>query len=319
MPRRRRNICGFTLIELLVVIAIIAVLIALLLPAVQQAREAARRTQCKNNLKQLGIALHNYHDTYGAFPIGLMWHPSQPFAFDNFQWAWPCGLLPYIDQAPLYNLLQPGSTPSAPPATGDPKSPLVLTPIPIFECPSDLGDPGHFNNMLGGFAKLNYQGAKPMFIRKNWADNANLVNWCARIRDVTDGTTNQFFLGERAVAKTGTYTMQGGIWSQMQATNNSIFFDQEVPNQSLDPGTISSSGVCCGPDPNNKRGSAGSMHEGGLHFLLVDGSARFVSENISAGPPRSIGEMNSLGLTLSNVKVYTRLWYRDEGLVVGDF
>ena len=86
---------GFTLIELLVVIAIIAVLIALLLPAVQQAREAARRSQCKNNMKQLGLALHNYHDAANKFPIGTRFSMSAP--------NWRVGLLPYLDQAPLFH------------------------------------------------------------------------------------------------------------------------------------------------------------------------------------------------------------------------
>jgi len=93
MQRKQR---GFTLIELLVVIAIIAILIALLLPAVQQAREAARRTQCRNKLKQLGLALHNYHDAFTTFPIGTQWNANP---------NWRIGILPYLDQAPLYNSL----------------------------------------------------------------------------------------------------------------------------------------------------------------------------------------------------------------------
>src|ERR1700709_2477916 len=93
LTRNRRT--GFTLIELLVVIAIIAVLIALLLPAVQQAREAARRSQCKNNLKQLGLAMHNYHDTYKVFPTASGGNGFSPHA----------RILPYVDQAPLYGTL----------------------------------------------------------------------------------------------------------------------------------------------------------------------------------------------------------------------
>ncbi|MEZ6049772.1 MAG: DUF1559 domain-containing protein [Planctomycetaceae bacterium] len=114
-PRNR----GFTLIELLVVIAIIAILIALLLPAVQQAREAARRTQCKNNMKQIGLAFHNYHDVYGQFPLGDMLHVSASGAgpltvtgvIQSHPWSY--SLLPYLDQGNVYNQIDGlgGSTP----------------------------------------------------------------------------------------------------------------------------------------------------------------------------------------------------------------
>src|SRR5271170_971149 len=99
---------GFTLIELLVVIAIIAVLIALLLPAVQQAREAARRTQCKNNLKQLGLALHNYHDNYRKFPLNRLSNRNVGTNFMTPVWGtlgWIPGLLPFMDQGPLFNMI----------------------------------------------------------------------------------------------------------------------------------------------------------------------------------------------------------------------
>ena len=114
MPSRfRRSRQGFTLIELLVVIAIIAVLIALLLPAVQQAREAARRTQCKNNLKQIGLALHNFHDTYGTFPLGQI-------DDDNNNYAWGFYILPYMEQGNIYEAIKedgvPGANPPVPSA-----------------------------------------------------------------------------------------------------------------------------------------------------------------------------------------------------------
>ena len=107
MASRRDRLRGFTLIELLVVIAIIAILIALLLPAVQQAREAARRTQCKNNLHQIGIAIHNYHDTFRIFPPGHVTSVHYDVT-DNTMWGWAVMILPYIDQSPMYNLLTPG-------------------------------------------------------------------------------------------------------------------------------------------------------------------------------------------------------------------
>ena len=100
-----RRAHGFTLIELLVVIAIIAILIALLLPAVQQAREAARRTQCKNNLKQVGLALHNYHDVHKMFPMGAFSAIDDDNGCDDDGYGWGVMLLPYIDQAPLYQKL----------------------------------------------------------------------------------------------------------------------------------------------------------------------------------------------------------------------
>jgi prepilin-type N-terminal cleavage/methylation domain-containing protein len=107
MSRRR---LAFTLIELLVVIAIIAILIALLLPAVQQAREAARRSQCKNNLKQLGIAIHNYHDVFGVVPMGSGRDSASPTGPGGRRQSAFVGLLPYFDQAPLFNMISNGGT-----------------------------------------------------------------------------------------------------------------------------------------------------------------------------------------------------------------
>src|SRR5437868_4572110 len=104
MSKTSRAVRGFTLIELLVVIAIIGVLVALLLPAVQQAREAARRSQCKNNLKQIGLALHNYHDTTGLFPLAQYIDLNQV----NSQWGWSAMILSYLDQGPLYQQLNVG-------------------------------------------------------------------------------------------------------------------------------------------------------------------------------------------------------------------
>ena len=178
---------GFTLIELLVVIAIIAVLIALLLPAVQQARESARRTQCKNNLKQLGLALHNFHDTFGKFPVG-------EYNDDNGNWGWPLYILPYVDQAPLYQIMtdvigdsncawMPPNMGGATNGTGFPSAPNIdgingattgwgrcqtnntcgnakypggaaSKPIPGYVCPSDVLSAKTKN----GLAKTNYLG-----------------------------------------------------------------------------------------------------------------------------------------------------------------
>ena len=135
---------GFTLIELLVVIAIIAVLIALLLPAVQQAREAARRTQCKNNLKQIGIALHSYHDTFGGFPPGYVVGAAPA----NAGYAWSAMILPNMDQAVLYNALNFSSVPAG----------SVVLSLPAWKCPSDTQSDGYstYNSasLTGGTCSL---------------------------------------------------------------------------------------------------------------------------------------------------------------------
>ena len=138
---------GFTLIELLVVIAIIAILIALLLPAVQQAREAARRSTCKNNLKQIGLAMHNYHETFGMFPPGYVEEilPSNGgVVVDNEgHWAWNAMLLPYMDQAPLYNQLNVGTVPVSTMLNNATARSSMQKPMPAFRCPSDSGPQIH--------------------------------------------------------------------------------------------------------------------------------------------------------------------------------
>jgi len=134
-PRVRERRRAFTLIELLVVIAIIAILIALLVPAVQKVRESAARLQCQNNLKQIGLAVHNYHDVKKALPPSQLWlYPDFPkYSLDQKSWSWMFFILPYVEQASLYNQVNPQVD-----AQVD-KPDVIKTPVPVYMCPSDPG------------------------------------------------------------------------------------------------------------------------------------------------------------------------------------
>lgn len=291
---RRR---GFTLIELLVVIAIIAVLIALLLPAVQQAREAARRTQCKNNMKQLGLAMHNYHDTFRVFPPG--WIAVDPAT--NAQSAheglsgfgWGTMLLPQLDQSPLYNQLNLNL------AINDPvNQPLIKTILPAFVCPSDIapkqtweieeeGSPG---TVLAELATANYiaafgteeldgcenaPGTAPVSAQGQCIGDGTLYhNSRIGIRDITDGTSSTIFIGER---KTKPQDGWWSTWSGMVPEGEEAFQRilgslDHVPNH-----------------PSSHLDDFSSYHVGGSQFLLADGHVRFVSENIDSQLYKALG------------------------------
>ncbi|QDT53940.1 putative major pilin subunit [Caulifigura coniformis] len=205
MSRYRFRRFGFTLIELLVVIAIIAILIALLLPAVQQAREAARRTQCKNNLKQLGLALHNYHDVFGKFTerkygSSGTWSLSVAGTVQQSNSARVTGfvgLLPYFDQAPMFNQIQAGDptagTPIAPGGPrGDQNWAVWNTAPPMLKCPSDNGattPSSHSYCFSHGDQVENINNA----IRTRGLFGRAFFN---SIRDVVDGTSNTIAMSE---------------------------------------------------------------------------------------------------------------------------
>ncbi len=212
---------GFTLIELLVVIAIIAILIALLLPAVQQAREAARRTQCKNNLKQLGLAMHNYHDVYNTFPPGAV-HSAVPRGGSgntSFGPSFYCMLLPYVEQANLYQSLilvgrSPGYINEATPSAGATNHAVVTQagPMAFMRCPSSPGpvaDAGgspagrdafaHYAGIGGAVDAVSFNEGRVFndgVLGLISGGGMALANKPIRIRDVTDGTTNTIHLGE---------------------------------------------------------------------------------------------------------------------------
>ena len=314
VPRSRTTIrCrGFTLIELLVVIAIIAVLIALLLPAVQQAREAARRTQCKNNLKQIGLGLHNYNGTYNCLMAGSITMPNASGSKDNGHgWTWLGGLLPYVEQGALYDALQgPDGMGNELGGSGSGKAFDVLKPtiISMLWCPSQpdvsSGSQKSFSNGLG-YQPSNYNGNMGTRIGNGGDDcyssnppsdpdglrtdpwgcmNANgifYINSRTRFGDVIDGLSNTIFVSE--VPDSGGDAIGGG--AAMGGFNGgcdrrAVFAtgaDGNPPHEMTEYLMAAE-----GNDPINagKEEAAGSFHTGGAHFLMGDGSVHFLSENM---------------------------------------
>ena len=205
---------GFTLIELLVVIAIIAILIALLMPAVQQAREAARRMQCKNNLHQLGLAIHNFEDSFRRLPVGAesKEFPSNPSHPHNFyRWSLLAHLTPYLEQSNAYNSLNLDVPLFAPPAFDvSPENRLATGLIvPMFLCPSDQGRPISKGYGIDSLGPTNYAGCTGTGINGGTAfqkgpppfdvdgvDGAFYINSKTKFRDFTDGTSNTIVMSE---------------------------------------------------------------------------------------------------------------------------
>lgn len=317
---------GFTLIELLVVIAIIAILIALLLPAVQQAREAARRSSCKNNMRQLGLAVYNYHDTFRMFPPN---GALRNFAGDGFLppnntggggnqitnsgQSWMMHILPFIEQGPLYNQIDfsmAGGTWPSRFQTNTNNQNVAKTVISTYLCPSDNS---HNEGRLNGrsdwhvsgdlFAVTSYKASAG----SNWAwglaawinssprgrnagstdglnrgngylcSNQSGVNGVTRVRDVLDGTSNTFAVGEVLAGYS-----RWNWWYNPNAVTATCAITLNY-STTINPNI--------GDWPNNY--GFNSRHPGGGHFALLDGSARFISENINISVYRGAATISS--------------------------
>jgi prepilin-type N-terminal cleavage/methylation domain-containing protein/prepilin-type processing-associated H-X9-DG protein len=258
MIRLRR---AFTLVELLVVIAIIAILIGLLLPAVQKVREAAARSKCQNNLKQIGLAMHMYHDGKGYFPPAFSSTPTWPQA----NWAWSTWLLPYVEQGNLYSSLNPTTNAFAASALTTSNSP------PVYICPSDPAS-AIPNNFFSGFAKNNY------LVSEQVSDGGSKIP----ILSVSDGAANTIMAGERDMLR-----QVGGIWAGRDTGTPSTSVASVIarPNFPLNtPYAGGSNRPTTAADPSCTRFTWSSQHSTGVNFVFVDGSVHFLSDTLSTDP-----------------------------------
>jgi len=295
---KTRSRSGFTLIELLVVISIIAVLIALLLPAVQAAREAARRMQCVNNMKQIGLALQNYHSTANSFPMGSSLNYTPSYAFGGWaNWSVHALLLPYLEQAPLYNAANfnydAGLDDSVTDATN---STVYLTRIGSFLCPSD-GPAGatNINSYRGSIGTTVVQGipakqVSGMFSMSSLKNNYGGANASIGLNMVTDGTSNTITFGEAIVGVAGqgnAYRGNGISLSAKSSTNFQKDWDgqdvQQKPATSL-AAALSECNAFWQTKPPGSSWGSGMKERGGWFWAL--GGRTFTLFN-TVVPPNS--------------------------------
>ena len=321
---------AFTLIELLVVIAIIAILIALLLPAVQQAREAARRTQCKNNLKQIALAGHNYHDVYNVFPIGQHFiGAGTPAAGRGLGYAYSFSLLPYMELGNLYNQFDNRFPVFEKTITRN--GILAGTPQPTWSCPSDLKPPviDLASEAIRPAATSSYKGACGAYNGFYTAGEASQLRngiferdnrGCYGFRDITDGSSNTIVFAETR-------------WGMNPAGQNRTYLYGAGDPASLTNGFVS--GATEGLFLNGFAAmnsfvsglgnrTAGSFHTGGAQFGLGDGSVRFISNNIDHSQSGYFAAAPYMrGSTAPNNTIpfgtYQRLFAVADGQVIGEF
>ncbi|MBX6314971.1 MAG: DUF1559 domain-containing protein [Isosphaeraceae bacterium] len=309
---------GFTLIELLVVIAIIGVLIALLLPAVQAAREAARRIQCINNLKQIGLAMQNHHEAQGTLPWGAKNSPAQ---------SWVFLILPYLEQVQMYNAANMNQ-----PSTAFANSTVTQAKLSVFNCPSDplagamwlspnptttpnrakgnyvvnWGNSDYEQNMnpshsfapanLGPFGSV-YSLRGPFRV-----NNTTTAIIPYGFRDITDGTSNTMMASEIKIVPdfNGRSDARGDVWSG--TTKCGYMFTAATPPNSPIADQLDGKNGCPNPASNppcfqasgsqREFNAARSYHKGGVNVLFCDGSVKFIKDSINLATWRALSTMS---------------------------
>lgn len=281
MPQRIRS--GFTLVEVMVVVFVVVLMASLVLPSLQAARNASRRNQCLNNLRQIGLSLHYYHDTHKCFPPG--WTGHTPDSGPGPRIGWSALILPFLEHPDLYRQLYPDMD-----ARWVKKSKAVETAVPVYRCPSDMTAP--LNSLRGGFGTSNYSGSFGTMAPPRWLPGAMNPSWPGgsatlktadgifwynsnvRMRDCTDGTSYMLIVGERSIAS------GSGIWMGVRGND---FENDQVTDFSI------------GNELNSGLGSFSSGHSGGANFLIGDGGTRFISNAVESGRDGQPGVYQDLG------------------------
>jgi len=308
---------GFTLVELLVVIAIIGVLVALLLPAVQAAREAARRSSCTNNLKQISLGLHNHHDVHLHFPPGY----RQVHTNQKGNWGWSAYVLPYVELENLHDTIGVTDHNSLGRSLNNGgRRDAMKEPQSVFRCPSDVGEElnkqdtrkpqQQSNTNFRSVAMSNYVGCNSSGQLRNNDGNADanangifMRNEEFRFRDITDGTANTFLVGERAW---DIKRVNVGLHECRAA----IIFGTVGNDDAGNAGIASTLASCQGKmnvGGDDCRRGFNSLHPGGAQFAFADASVHFISETINHNTNAAVNS------------VLERLAARNDGQVVGEY
>ncbi|MFM7207051.1 MAG: DUF1559 domain-containing protein [Planctomycetaceae bacterium] len=314
---RRR---GFTLVELLVVIAIIATLIGLLLPAVQSVREAARRSACQNNLRQVALALITHHDGRRRFPPGFVRNPDYSKATASGPgWSWAAMILPRIEEGALFDQLRPAHRDLS--ATATDIVTAAQTRLPVFRCPScpvssNLNEALPSTSTAPAFALSTYKG---VFGDRNTQSSYSDLGSCpffagscidggngifspgtrdsgVRIKDVKDGTSKTVMVGETPYGPNGTLnasgamiSYRGGVWAGLAAPS----VESNVATHQTLRGLLASGSASTEYRPNGTNSNAfGSHHAAGTGFALVDGSVRVITNDLDSAVLNRIADRN---------------------------